>query len=523
MGFLEILNDEMLKNNSKVKLNSVLFDTETEFTTFKFQYNQESFSEDEKKMIDNLISSYFTGLKFETKFKKYFFEKKLILMQVFDYIKQQYSSIIDSIKEEDIFFESENSTNLVVKVNSANYEYLESVNFIKELKEYLDLILFDDVSVKLIQEDRKTDESKEILADRETVALSNIYSQIIKNEVVLADVTKMEEFIGEKIEGECFFPEGLKTEAENINITGVIKYIKGNKFKSKRKNAEGEEIEKDYFVFELCHKSTYLRCVYFPKIADVEKVKTLVDNQKIVANGKLELQQDKLSFKVKNISLCDYEEKVEVEPEIEFKKANENYVLIKPEPYHLEEQANFFTVKKEPSEFLKAHDFVVFDLETTGTECPPDEITEIGAVKVRNGKIIETFTTLVKPKQSISETITKITGIDDELVKNAPSIAQVLPDFYKFCDGAVLVAYNIPFDYKFINHYGLQIGYKFDNPQIDAMYLARVGVPGLTRFRLKDVVERLNISLVNAHRALNDTVATAKVFIELSDFGKDLI
>ena len=164
-----------------------------------------------------------------------------------------------------------------------------------------------------------------------------------------------------------------------------------------------------------------------------------------------------------------------------------------------------------------------YDLETTGTEIPMDEITEIGAVKVINGRIAESFTTLVKPKQSISELITKITGIDDELVKDAPSIEEVLPDFYKFCDGAVLVAYNIDFDYKFIDHYGMKMAYKFDNPQIDAMYLARVGVPGLKRFRLKDVVEKLQIPLVNAHRALNDTIATAKVFIELASFAEDLI
>lgn len=523
MGFLELLNDEMFKNNLKVKLNSVLFDAETEFTTFKFQYNQDNFSEENKKFIENLISSYFTDLKFETKFKKYFFEEKLILMQVHDFIVKEYSSISESIKEEDIFFKSKDEKTIVIKVNSANFEYLNSVNFKKELKDYLDLILFDDIAVELIQDGENENQAQEILSNRENIILTDIYSQIVKNEVVLANVKDVEAFIGDKIEGECFFPEGLRTESENINIAGVIKYYAGHKFKSKRKNAEGEEIEKDYFTFEISHKNSHIRSVFFPRMADVEKGKTLSDGKKIVANGKLELNNEKLNFKVKSISLCDYEEKEEIEPEIEFKKANENYILVKPEPYHVEEQANFFTVKKEPSEFLKNHEFVVFDLETTGTECPIDEITEIGAVKIRDGEIVETFTTLVKPKQSISEVITKITGIDDELVKDAPSVSQVLPDFYKFCDGAVLVAYNIDFDYKFINYYGLQIGYKFDNPQIDAMYLARVGVPGLTRFRLKDVVERLKITLVNAHRALNDTVATAKVFLELSDFAKDLI
>ena len=521
MNFLENLYNNLEKRNLRIKLNSVLYDEDDGFATFKFEYDADNLSNEDKEYIKNEIKEYFPDLNFDLKFKKYFFDASLITMLVKDFIVENYTGLTDEVLQEDIYFEG---FNLKIKLSSANFTYLGNSELVKILYEYLNGMLFDEISITLEKKDVEQNDVEKILADREEIILTNIYSQIVKNEVVVANIKNVSAFIGEEIKEEAFYPEGLKTEAENINIAGEVVYLQNKQFKSKRKNAEGNEIEKDYFTFEIKHKNARMRAVYFPRIADVEKAKTLENGMKIVANGKLEMNNEKLNFKVKSISMCDIveEEKLK-EVNIEFKKANDKYILVKPQEYYYEEQANFFVIEKEPSEFLKNHEFVVFDLETTGTEIPMDEITEIGAVKVINGRIAESFTTLVKPKQSISELITKITGIDDELVKDAPSIEEVLPDFYKFCDGAVLVAYNIDFDYKFIDHYGMKMAYKFDNPQIDAMYLARVGVPGLKRFRLKDVVEKLQIPLVNAHRALNDTIATAKVFIELASFAEDLI
>jgi len=520
MNFLENLYNNLEKRNLRLKLNSVLYDEDDGFATFKFEYDSEDLTDEDKDYVKNEIEEYFPDLNFDIKFKKYFFDKSLITQGVKDFILENYSSITDDILKEDIYFED---FNLIIKLTSANFTYLENAGLVKVLTEHLNSMLFDTISIALLKkEDLKNDAGK-ILADREEVILTNIYSQIVKNEVVVANIKNVSAFIGDEIKEEAFYPDGLKAETDNINIAGEISYIQNKQFKSKRRDSEGNDIEKDYFTFDIKHNNAKIRSVYFPKMADVEKARTMTDGMPIVANGKLEFNNDKLNFKVKSISLCEIQEEEQEEIQIEYRKANDKYMLVEPQEYYFEEQANLFVNMIEPSEFLKNHEFVVFDLETTGTEIPMDEITEIGAVKVINGRIAESFTTLVKPKQSISEKITKITGIDDELVKDAPRIEEVLPDFYKFCEGAVLVAYNIDFDYKFIEHYGLKLAYKFDNPQIDAMYLARIGVPGLKRFRLKDVVERLQIPLVNAHRALNDTIATAKVFIELSKFAEDLI
>ena len=116
----------------------------------------------------------------------------------------------------------------------------------------------------------------------------------------------------------------------------------------------------------------------------------------------------------------------------------------------------------------------------------------------------------------IPEEITNLTGINDEMVKDAPCIQKVIADFYKFCYNSTIIAYNIDFDYKFVNQFGKRNGYIFDNKQIDALYMARAFVPGLKNFKLGTVCKKLGVSLENAHRAVHDAMATADVVIKLN-------
>ena len=122
---------------------------------------------------------------------------------------------------------------------------------------------------------------------------------------------------------------------------------------------------------------------------------------------------------------------------------------------------------------------------------------------------------MVKPSCHIPEDTTKVHGITDDMVVNAPSIRQVMPDFYKFCYGSTIMAYNIDFDYKFISVWGKKQGIVFDNKQMDALLLARLYVPGLKNFKLGTVCKKLGVSLENAHRAVYDAMATAEVVIKI--------
>jgi DNA polymerase III epsilon subunit family exonuclease len=172
-------------------------------------------------------------------------------------------------------------------------------------------------------------------------------------------------------------------------------------------------------------------------------------------------------------------------------------------------------------------DFVVFDLETTGSKAPPCRVTEIGAFRVRHGKIAEQFHTLINPRMPIPAFITSLTGIDDRMVQDAPVFADVADDLLGFLGDSVLVAHNAGFDMRFLNH---EIGlvyedYRVGNPCLCTVQLSRKLLPEIRNHKLQTVADHYSIALINHHRASDDARATAEIFInlleKLSEAGVD--
>ena len=162
--------------------------------------------------------------------------------------------------------------------------------------------------------------------------------------------------------------------------------------------------------------------------------------------------------------------------------------------------------------------FVVFDIETTGLSREAESITEIGAVKLQDGKIVDRFSTFVNPEKSISDEITKLTGITDEMVADAPVIQDILPEFLTFCGDAVLVAHNANFDMGFIRvNAERKCGIEVKNTVLDTLELSRSLLPELNKHKLNLVCEHLGVSLEGHHRAVNDAEATAEVFRKFID------
>ncbi len=158
--------------------------------------------------------------------------------------------------------------------------------------------------------------------------------------------------------------------------------------------------------------------------------------------------------------------------------------------------------------------FVVFDLETTGFSPIANRIIEIGAVLVEDGAITDRFSTFVNPKTPIPYKIEQLTGINDQMVMDAPTIDQILPEFMEFCKGAVLVAHNAPFDVGFVERNCQQLGLPFDLTSVDTVGMARFLLPALNRFKLDTVAKALQIPLYNHHRAVDDADCTAKIFVK---------
>ena len=161
---------------------------------------------------------------------------------------------------------------------------------------------------------------------------------------------------------------------------------------------------------------------------------------------------------------------------------------------------------------------VVFDLETTGLSPAVDEIVEIGALVVRDGRVVreERFQTLVRPARPIPGLVSRIHGIRDEHVAGAPSLAEALPAFLRFVDGRPLVAHNAGFDLGFLRAAGARLGLPVPSGAHCTMVLSRRCFPRERRHNLASACARLGVSQSGAHRALVDVEATAEVFVRLS-------
>jgi len=161
--------------------------------------------------------------------------------------------------------------------------------------------------------------------------------------------------------------------------------------------------------------------------------------------------------------------------------------------------------------------YVVFDVETTGSSAGKGGITEIGAVKLVGGQVVDEFCTLVNPGRKIERFVVRLTGITDRMVADAPAPAEVMPLFEEFAEGSVLVGHNVHFDNAFVAAAREAAGLPPlpNRVVLDTLKLARVLVPGLKRYRLSSLVAHFGVRAAPNHRALADAAATAGVLVKL--------
>lgn len=166
-------------------------------------------------------------------------------------------------------------------------------------------------------------------------------------------------------------------------------------------------------------------------------------------------------------------------------------------------------------------DYVVFDLETTGFSWKQDEVVEISAIMVKSHKVVSEFTTLVNPRRAIPYQASRVNGITDDMVKDAPVFETVLADFLAYAGNHVLVGHNIhAFDLKFIERdCERYFGKVLKNDYIDTLRLAKACLPQLAHHKLTDLAGYYGISVQGAHRALNDCRMNQAVYECL---GKEL-
>lgn len=167
-------------------------------------------------------------------------------------------------------------------------------------------------------------------------------------------------------------------------------------------------------------------------------------------------------------------------------------------------------------------DYVVIDIETTGLSPDYDEIIELSALKCHNDEVVDKFSTLVKPEYEIDEYITELTGITNEMVKDAPDIEQALPQYMDFIGDNIVIGHNVNFDINFIydNWYYI-FGKEFKNDFVDLLRLSRKLFPNLSSHKLSTLSEHFNISSPPTHRGLDDCFATFECYINCKKYVQD--
>ena len=190
------------------------------------------------------------------------------------------------------------------------------------------------------------------------------------------------------------------------------------------------------------------------------------------------------------------------------------------EMYMIDDEAPMVTNPKDKK--IDEEEFVVFDIETTGLNSHTNEIIEIGAVKIKAGRIVDRYSQLINPGRPIPYHITEITSITDEQVANEPKIDEVIGKFVDFVGDAVLVAHNAPFDMGFIKRdIKKYLNIDLECSVIDTLQMARDLFPDLKKYGLGDLNKTLGLALEKHHRAVDDSQATANMFIIFLDKYKE--
>ncbi len=528
MNFIEFLNtkDEKL---GQLKIKEAIYAKDRKIKQVElhllFPDKFGSLTDEEKEKILEYAKE-FVDNKYDItiKYQKSYVDDEVVWDAVKKFFEEHLSFADNLLKKDNVstklvdgtdFENKQNSNydcyNVVLTMPKSLYNVFENQDLVYKLIEFLQDKICANFSITLdptLEEDDLQNVLK--VNDNRQTELNYLRDVSIPEEDKFYTFELKENLIGEVPENYAIRLDQLKTASEKNIIAGTLKFFNEKRYPDKR----DETKERVLYTLQLEDYWGKMRCVYFPNQNTLESIQKLKEGDQIAVLGDYESYNGNFSFKVSAIAYANIGEKPA--DNIQWRKPFDEYLVVQPEEYV--EVSQMTLLDNEPeviSEYLQTHDVVVFDFETTGLNVDDAYILELGAVKIHNGKLTETFETLVKPPVPIPEEITALTHITEEMVANAPSYELVLADFYKFTRGCVLSAYNIEFDAKFLEKYGRSILFNFDNEQVDTLLIARQKVKGLPNYKLKTVVTHLNIELVSAHRALDDAVAAAKVFQKL--------
>ena len=489
----EIKNlSETLKD---IKISSIEVDREKNSVVYNF-ICEKYVPEDLRRKIAEVVSENTAPIFSEVSVnvKKIVADEKLIDVEIYKFLKENYPSIAIFLTEKDVSCESKDGlVKYTLRLSSDGAEYVRKNGAMKNLNEYL--------SKKFCAEFVGTTDLKPEILSVNLLSDDVYQSQLRRIEYRTIKVSGVKPIDDENMGDVAIYIEDI--EDGEITVSGTITDIE------ERETKNG----KPFFIIRIDDTTGRTGGVYFSKKATYPKIKELKVGDDIIARGNYGDYNGRKSLTIDKINRCvfpkDFVKKTKYKNPVPAE-----YRMVFPEKAENISVKSVFDVEEKLPEELVSKVYVVFDLETTGIERSENGITEIGAVKIVKGEIAEQFNVLVKPEYPISEENANLTGITPEMVADCPKIEDVLPDFIKFTDGAILVAHNASFDMGYIKKYAAESDYEIKNAVIDTLDLSRRYLPELNKHDLGTVAERFKI-VFRHHRALSDAYATAEAFIEL--------
>lgn len=546
---IEILNNAT-NNEYNFSLKSAVLQSRADFCVIEIYYKDGILLSFEKKkeLTQKLLNILPKKYTYDIKFIKNFINEERIFDEFIVFMKKTFPSITYNLTKVE-FKDATFNIDLLIDENSISHA--DDKNLKKVASDYFKQNYPDsDFLVHYSEAKIFVEDKKEFFKNNKPKNNDDKMRELRKIEV-----TEKINIVGEIIEEPASYIKDKTVPEENLVFCGKIKNIKDIVIKRKPKDAnkdavsdetktQAEETQNDnknitenddesdepkyqkkLYKWVLEGFTGSVPCVYFSTKETQAKVEKLDENSEVILKGNLE--EDKFSsglvFAVKQISYCKLPENFE--EVIIYHEEKPYYEFVEPQKIVVYKQDDLMSFMNEdkPCDFLMGKTYVCFDFETTGLHYETgDKIIEIGAVKIVDGKITESFLTYVDPEMPIPPESSAISGIVDSDVKGAPKDYEALQDFYKFTRGAILTGYNIiNFDMRFLIGQGKTCRWDFSKNEVDDVYKwAQKYVFGVKNYKLGTIAAKLGVVLDNAHRAVYDAQATAEVFLKLANEHK---
>lgn len=467
------------------------------------------FTNEDKQHIGNCLKKHYEDrFSLSISYEKSYCDITMLTDKVINYFKVYRTLSLIYLKKEDITV-SINPSDIVIDIYIEPHMKLiyDNNKICEELNTYLSHHFSDKFIINYKLKDSDSDiicnlDNNSIMLD---TTILGLHSSIIRVDI-------KDNVVGRGNVGAPVYISAIDSARDSETVAGSI--LSRRRLVSKEKN-------KPYYIFLVSDGTAKIVVKSFSRTTLDTDANNLIEGDEIICSGRIVVDEYEKRNSINGLVMLSSTikkcviDRSSIDIKNTYNKIPARYNIIKPYPYKEKEQASFLIEDRGIPDFLKNKSFTVFDLETTGLNASEDAIVEIAAVKIVNGVIIECYETLINPERRIPERATNIHNITDDMVKSAPTIREIIGEFLKFCSDSIVMSYNLSFDMSFINTAMRKYNYNIECEQMDILDLARKYVNS-SKHNLETVCDYLNITLNDAHRALADTVAAAKVFMEIA-------